>query len=66
MNHPVLRDLYDLPVEESQRIANERMAELGMFMWQFHVLEIKGSRYVVEAYHHHHTGKLGIVAKLKE
>lgn len=67
INHPALRDLRDLSPRESQRIANERMAELGDLMGQFYVLKIEGERYLVEAYRHHRNpirNPLGIVARL--
>lgn len=68
INHPALRDLRELPTGEAQRIANERMAEWGEFMGQFHVLTMRdGTRYVIEAYCHHRNpirNPLGIVAQL--
>jgi hypothetical protein len=67
IGHPALRELGRLPAHESLRIANERMAALGDFMGQFHVLTINGRRYLVEAYRHHFDpigNPLGIVARL--
>lgn len=67
INHPALRDLYNLPWGESQRIASQRMGELGDLMGQFHVLEIHGERFLIEAYRHHMDpihNPLGIVARL--
>lgn len=56
-----------MPLHQAMEVANERMAALGEFMGQFHVLEIKGERYLVEAFRHHFDpirNPLGIIARL--